>query len=241
MQERAGASDELRRRAAEAALADVRSGMKLGLGTGRTADHFVRLLGEKVRSGALKVVCVATSERTASLAASCGIAVTTLDVEPALDLAVDGADELDAELRLIKGGGGALLRDKIVAFAARQVIVIVDEAKFVGRLGEFPLPVEVVPFGLSATVRAIEMVLGRLGLAKRVALRQSAGQPFVTDNGNRIVDLGLGSIADPEGLARALETIPGVVEHGLFIGLATTAIIAGAGGIKRLSRERSLL
>jgi ribose 5-phosphate isomerase A len=240
MEQRAGQSDELRRRAAEAALGDVTGGMKLGLGTGRTAEHFVRLLGEKVRGG-FSVTCVATSERTASLAASCGIAVATLDTEPVLDLAVDGADEMDAELRLIKGGGGALLREKIVAYAAKRFLVIVDEAKFVERLGAFPLPVEVVPFGLTATVKAIETTLGRLGLSGRIALREAAGQPFVTDNGNRIVDLHLGAIPDPASLARGLETIPGVVEHGLFIGLATAAIIAGAGGIKRLSRERSLL
>jgi ribose 5-phosphate isomerase A len=239
MQDRPGPSDELRRRAAEAALEEVRPGMKLGLGTGRTAEHFVRLLGERVRSGDLDVTAVATSERTASLAASCGIAVATLDDQPVLDLAVDGADEIDAGLRLIKGGGGALLREKIVAFAAKQFVVIIDEAKFVERLGAFPLPVEVVPFGIAATVRAIEETLGRLGLAGRIVHRQAAGQTYVTDNGNRIVDLNLGSIPDPEGLARALEPIPGVVEHGLFIGLATAAIIAGAGGIKRLQQDRS--
>jgi ribose 5-phosphate isomerase A len=170
---------------------------------------------------------------------SCGIVVTTLEVEPELDLAVDGADEVDGELRLIKGGGGALLREKIVANAAAKFIVIVDEAKLVGTLGAFPLPVEVVPFGMGATVRAVERALSELGLNGAIKVRQTGDRPYLTDNGNRILDLGLGRIPDPEGLARALETIPGVVEHGLFIGLATAAIIAGAGGVRRLSKERS--
>jgi ribose 5-phosphate isomerase A len=226
-------SDDLRRRAAEAALDDVQARMKIGLGTGRTADHFVRLLGERVRAG-LDVTCVATSERTASLAASVGIRVATLDAEPVLDLAVDGADEIDGKLRLIKGGGGALLREKIVAHASRRFVVIVDEAKLVRELGAFPLPVEVVPFGLAATVRGVEAVLGRLGLAGAVVERQAAGRPYLTDNGNRILDLRLGRIPDPEALAQSLKSIPGVVEHGLFIGMASAAIIAGQGGLKRL-------
>jgi ribose 5-phosphate isomerase A len=236
----AGASDELRRQAAAAALADVQPGMKVGLGTGRTAEHFVRLLGERVKEG-LEVTGIATSERTASLAASVGIRVTTLDAEPVLDLAVDGADEVDPELRLIKGGGGALLREKIVAHAARRFVVIVDEAKLVQELGAFPLPVEVVPFGLGATVRAVESALGRLGLTAVVGERQAGGKAYVSDNGNRILDLQLGRIPAPEALAQALRSIPGVVEHGLFIGMASAAIIAGRGGIKRLLSASSSL
>jgi ribose 5-phosphate isomerase A len=238
-QDAAAQADEWRRRAAEAAIADVSDGMRLGLGTGRTAEHFVRLLGERVRDG-LNVVAVATSERTATLAALVGIPVATLDTEPVLDLAIDGADEVDARLRLIKGGGGALLREKIVANAAGRFIVIVDEAKLVAQLGAFPLPVEIVPFGLTATVRAIERALGALGIAGAIVLRTRSDQPFVTDNGNRIVDLHLGRIANPEAVAAALAAIPGVVEHGLFIGMATAAIIAGAGGVRRLSPDRTL-
>jgi ribose 5-phosphate isomerase A len=151
-----------------------------------------------------------------------------------LDLAVDGADEIDARLRLIKGGGGALLREKIVANAARRFIVIVDEAKYVETLGAFPLPVEAVAFGLAATVRAIEVALRQLGLDGSIIERQAAGKPYVTDNGNRILDLQLGRIPDPERLAAGLQSIPGVVEHGLFIGMASAAIIAGQGGLKRL-------
>ena len=238
MLDKAGPLDDLRRAAAEAALADVHSGMKLGLGTGRTAEHFVRLLGERVRGG-LDVVGVATSERTASLAATVGIRVASLDAEPVLDLAVDGADEIDRELRLIKGGGGALLREKIVANAARRFIVIVDEAKFVERLGAFPLPVEVVAFGMVATTKAIERVLSQLALAGAVMPRQSEGKAFVTDSGNRILDLHIGRIPDPERLAQALANTPGVVEHGLFIGMASAAIIAGVGGLRRISRDGS--
>ncbi len=229
-------ADALRKRAAAAALEDVRPGMKLGLGTGRTAEHFVRLLGERVKQG-FALTTVATSERTAALARSVGIRVVTLDDEPVLDLAIDGADEIDADLRLIKGGGGALLREKIVANAAKRFLVIVDEAKYVQTLGAFPLPVEVLPFGFAATAKAIERTLDQLGLAGPVVLRRNGADPYVTDNGNRIVDLKLGRIPDPDGLALALQAIPGVVEHGLFIGLASAAIIAGPGGLKRLSRD----
>jgi ribose 5-phosphate isomerase A len=184
-------------------------------------------------------MAVATSERTAAIAASVGIPITSLDQEPVLDLAIDGADEVDPQLRLIKGGGGALLREKIVANAARRFVVIADEAKFVQQLGAFPLPVEVVPFGLAATVGAIGRGLSNLGLDAPVVLRQAAGTPFVTDNGNRVLDLHLGRIPDPEGVERLLKSIPGVVEDGLFIGLAAAAIIAGAGGVRRLSRNQS--
>jgi ribose 5-phosphate isomerase A len=238
MLDKAGQAEAWRHQAAEAALAEVRPGMKLGLGTGRTAEEFVRLLGVRAKAG-LEVICVATSERTAALALSVGLDVTTLDAEPALDLAVDGADEVDPRLRLIKGGGGALLREKIVANAARRFVVIADEAKFVPVLGAFPLPVEIVQFGQTATIRAIERALGSAGLAGAIVLRRAGDQPFVTDNGNLIVDLRLGRIPDPELLQRALAAIPGVVEHGLFIGMASAAIIAGTGGVRRLSQDQS--
>ena len=228
--------DELRRMAAAEALGAVEAGMKLGLGTGRTADHFVRLLGAKVRAG-FDVVGVPTSERTAALAKTEGIRLATLDQEPALDLTVDGADEIDPELRLIKGGGGALLREKIVAAASARMIVIVDAAKLVPVLGAFPLPIEVVPFGLAATRRAIEAAATALDLGGAIALRAADGRAFVTDGGHYILDASFGRIADPERLAARLSAIPGVVEHGLFIGLASAAIVAHPNRIEWLSRD----
>jgi ribose 5-phosphate isomerase A len=230
--------DELRRQAAEAALLAVEPGMKLGLGTGRTAEHFIRLLGVKVRAG-FDLVAVPTSERTADLAESEGIRLTTLDNEPALDLTVDGADEIDPSLRMIKGGGGALLREKIVAAASARMTVIVDAAKQVPVLGAFPLPIEVVPFGLAATRRAIDAAFAALGLSGPVTLRQVEGRPYLTDGGHFILDASLGRIEAPEALADRLSGIPGVVEHGLFIGLASAAIIAHPNGIEWLSRDRS--
>jgi ribose 5-phosphate isomerase A len=217
--------EALRLRAAEAALGVVEPGMKLGLGSGRTAEHFVRLLGARVRAG-LDVVGVPTSQRTAGLAQSEGIRLTTLDEHPALDLTVDGADEIDPRRRLIKGGGGALLREKIVASASARMLVVADEAKLVAVLGAFPLPIEIVTFGLGATVRAIEKTAARLGLSGPIRLRTEGDQPFVTDGGHVIVDASFGRIPDPDALAAALDAIPGVVEHGLFIGLASAAIIA---------------
>lgn len=214
-----------RRRAAEVAVGEVHAGMRLGLGTGRTAEHFVRLLGVRVRDG-LDVVGVPTSDRTERLARAEGIRLTTLDADPVLDLAVDGADEIDPRLRLIKGGGGALLREKIVAAASKKMIVIADAAKLVAALGACPLPIEVAPFGVGATRAAVERVAGRLGLSGPIVLRTSGDRPFVTDSGNHILDASFGRIPDPDTLADELSRIPGVIEHGLFLGLATTAIIA---------------
>ncbi len=229
------ADDDMRRRAAAAALDDVKPGMKLGIGSGRTAEHFVRLLGERVRTG-LAIVGVPTSERTAQLARAEGISLTTLDEEPELDLVVDGADEIDRELRLIKGGGGALLREKIIATAARRMIVIAEAAKLVDALGAFPLPVEIIPFGAAATRRAVEHAVANIGLAGAMTLRERDGRPFITDSGNHIVDISFGRIPDPDRLARELDAIPGVVEHGLFIDLATAAVVADDNGVKRLTR-----
>ncbi len=228
-------SDGQKREAARRATELLQSGMRLGLGSGSTARHFVDLVGEKVAAG-LDLRCVATSEATAAQARALGIPLATLEELPELDLTVDGADEIDHELRLIKGGGGALLREKIVAAASKRMAVIADETKLVRRLGAFPLPVEVVPFGLAATRRHVEGALAELGLSGPIRLRGGA-RPFVTDGGHYILDCSLGAIADPERLAETLSRIPGVVEHGLFIGYARTAIIGLSGRVEVLSRD----
>jgi ribose 5-phosphate isomerase A len=226
--------DELKRRAAARAVEIVRDGMRLGLGTGSTAAQFVALLGARVRGG-LRVVGVPTSEATRAQAEREGIPVTTLDETPDLDLTIDGADELDDGLRLIKGGGGALLREKIVASASRRMVVVADGAKRVATLGRYPLPIEVVPFGLATTRRAIEAAAARVGCAGDIRLRTAPnGLPFATDGGHLILDASFGRIERPEQLAAALAAIPGVVEHGLFIGLATGAIIATEQGLVEL-------
>jgi len=228
--------DDLKRQAAARALEQVRDGMKLGLGTGSTAKHFVELLGLRVRDG-LRVVGVPTSEATRADAARCGVPLTTLDEVDRLDLTVDGADEIDPALNLIKGGGGALLREKIVASASDRMIVIADETKWVDLLGRFPLPVEVIPFGLAATQRAIGKAFAQAGVSGQMEVRKGKdGHVFVTDGGHWIVDAHLGRITDAPRLAGLLTSIPGVVEHGLFIGLASTAMLAGAQGIRVVER-----
>ncbi len=227
-------SDDLKKQVAQAALPHVRAGMKLGLGTGSTAAHFIEALAEKVRAG-LDVIGVPTSEQTARQATGAGIELSSLDETPRLDLTVDGADEIGPDLVLIKGGGGALLREKIVAHASEHMLVIADESKVVDAVGAFPLPIEVVSFGLAATRIAIETAAGRLGLAGELALRQHAGQTYLTDSGNIILDASFGPISDPQALASALGAIPGSVEHGLFIGLASTALIAETGGVREIN------
>lgn len=226
--------EQLKRQAAERAAAIVRPGMKLGLGTGSTAAHFVDCIGEKVRDG-LDVICVPTSERTRVQAEGLNIKLSTLDETPDLDLTVDGADEFDPKLRLIKGGGGALLREKIVAAASKRMVVITDASKEVEKLGKFKLPVEADLFGLTATARQIERAAASTGCQGPVSLRHSSpGGRFISDGGNAIFDCDFGVIPDPDALAIALNAIPGVVEHGLFIGLASAIIIADPAGIRVL-------
>lgn len=224
-----------KRQAAARALDWVQSGMRVGLGTGSTARHLVDLLGEKVRAG-FEVVGVPTSEATRRQAEECGIRLTTLDETPELDLTIDGADEIDPDLSLIKGGGGALLREKIVASASARMIVIADESKWVSALGKFPLPIEVVPFGLAATQRQVRAALGA-GDSTVIALRAGKdGHPFVTDGGHFILDASLDRISEPRALADRLVAIPGVVEHGLFIGMASAVVLAGVNGIRVVER-----
>ncbi|WP_440983554.1 ribose-5-phosphate isomerase RpiA [Shinella sumterensis] len=227
---------EMKIKAAEAALAHVEDGMRLGIGTGSTAEEFVRLLAEKV-AGGLSVEGVPTSERTARLCLELGVPLKSLDELPELDLTIDGADEVDGRLRLIKGGGGALLREKIVACASRRMIVIADESKVVETLGAFKLPIEVNPFGLVATRIAIEKLATRLGLSGAIDLRASGDGTFTTDGGHYILDASFGRIPDADALARNLNDIPGVVEHGLFINIASLAVIAGPAGARTLTAK----
>ncbi|WP_457299670.1 ribose-5-phosphate isomerase RpiA [Phyllobacterium sp. P5_D12] len=223
----------LKIKAAAEALTYVKDGMRLGIGTGSTAEEFVRLLAGKVASG-MNVIGVPTSERTAALCRELGIKLSTLEETPQLDLTIDGADEVDSDLTLIKGGGGALLREKIVAAASSEMIVIADESKLVNMLGAFPLPIEVNRFGLAATKLAIEQASRRLGLSGPVTLRMTGDEAFVTDGGHLILDASFGRIPDTRALSNALHAIPGVVEHGLFLGLARVAILAGADGVRTL-------
>ncbi|MCJ2015500.1 ribose-5-phosphate isomerase RpiA [Methylobacterium sp. J-076] len=217
---------DLRRAAAARALDLVEPGMRLGLGTGSTAAAFVDLLGARVRDG-LDVVGVPTSEATHRQAEGLGIRLARLDEVPHLDLTIDGADEVDDHLRLIKGGGAALLREKIVACASDRMVVIADAAKRVATLGAFPLPIEVNLFGLAATRLAVEAAVAAAGCQGPVDLRLGKdGKPVMTDGGHAILDARLGTIPDPERLGAALWSVPGVVEHGLFLGIATAAILA---------------
>ncbi|PPD28859.1 MAG: ribose 5-phosphate isomerase A [Hyphomicrobium sp.] len=233
-------SNALKRLAAEHALDLIEPGMRLGLGTGSTARHLVDLLGARVKAG-LDVLCVPTSEATRIQARELGIPLTTLDDTPMLDLTIDGADELDADLRLIKGGGGALLREKIVATASERMVVIADNSKRVDMLGAFPLPVEVVRFGFAATRNMIEMLAADAGCRGEIKLRMGQDrQPFVTDGGNYIFDCAFGRIEEPDALDEALKLIPGVVENGMFLGIADAAIIAGPDGIEVIEDQFDL-
>ena len=222
-----------KRAAAARALEFVRPGMRLGLGTGSTAKHFVELPSRLAVSATL---AVPTSEATHKQALACGIPLSTLDETPALDLTIDGADEIAPDLTLIKGGGGALLREKIVAAASAQMIVIADDSKWVSALGRFPLPVEIAPFGATATRRTVERALGAQPDALTLRTGKD-GHAFVTDGGHFILDAALGRIDDPRAAALALAAVPGVMEHGLFLDLASMAVLGGPGGVRIVERR----
>ena len=226
----------LKRAAAARALDFVEDGMKLGLGTGSTADLFLELLAERINGG-LKVTGTPTSERTATKSRQLNIPLAELDVLGELDLCVDGADEADSDLALIKGGGGALLREKIVAACAKRMVVIADESKLVKELGAFPVPVEVIPFGHATTKMRIVNAAAALGYRNlEPKLRMKDGAPYRTDNGNVIYDCPFAAIDNVPALAAALSPLTGVVEHGLFVNMASVLILAGANGVRVLTR-----
>ncbi len=228
-------ADEQKKAAALAALDYVKPGMKLGLGTGSTANHFITALAEKVKAG-LDVQCVATSRATFELGQSLGLKMVTLEQQPYLDITVDGADEFDDKFQLIKGGGGALLFEKIVATSSKYMIVIADQSKKVATLGKFPLPVEVVPFGVNATAWKLERALRICGLKGRLVMRLKDGRPFVTDGGNAIIDISLGAINDADRLGNLLSVTPGVVDHGLFIGICGIILMGTDDGVKTFKK-----
>jgi ribose 5-phosphate isomerase A len=226
----------MKRAAAARALDYVQDGMKLGLGTGSTAEAFLDVLAPRVRGG-LKIIGVATSERTAQKARSLGIPIAELDSQAPLDLTVDGADEADRDLNLIKGGGGAHLREKIVATSSRKMIVIADASKLVAKLGRFPLPVEVSTFGHGTTAARIVAAAQKLHYRSvPIALRMKDEAPYKTDGGNYIYDCSFGVITDAAALAEAISDIPGVVEHGLFVGIASALVLAGADSVEVIER-----
>jgi len=229
--------DHLKHQAAARAVEFVTNGMRVGLGSGSTSEVFINLLGARVRGG-LDIVGVPTSERTAQLARSLGIALGNLNDLAPLDLDVDGADEADDALDLIKGGGGALLREKIVAASSKKFIVMIHGSKLVAKMGAFPLPVEVIEFGHVETAKRIAAAVAALGYGDvPVTLRKKADAPYKTDNGNVIYDVAFGPvIAETAKLATALSCVPGVVEHGLYIGIATTLIVARDEGIEVIER-----
>ncbi len=222
------ALDQEKQAAARAAAELVESGSIVGLGSGSTATYAIRLLGQRVRES-LKIVGIPTSQKTKQLAEQLGIPLSTLDEHPQIDIDIDGADEIDPHLNLIKGGGGALLREKIIASASRRFIVVGDSSKQVAHLGKFPPPVEVIPFAQSLISKRIA------GLGAQVSLR-GAGNPYVTDEGHHILDCKFGEIADPPALAEKLRSIPGVVEHGLFIGMAELALVGKDGRVIQIRR-----
>ena len=227
--------EEQKKAAAQAAVDLVRPGMKIGLGTGSTANYFIDLLGAKVREG-FDVKAVPTSRASYDRAKQNGITLITLEEFPRLDLTVDGADEFDANFNLIKGGGGALLMEKIVASSSRYMFVIADESKQVTRLGKFPLPIEVVPFGFKATAWKIETALKSCNLAAKLTVRVRDGKPVQTDAGNIIIDAAIGWIPDPLRLSNTLKFLPGVVDHGLFIGMCGRVLLGTKDGVKQLDK-----
>src|SRR5580704_11161724 len=225
-----GKSDQEKEAAARASLQFVKDGQVVGLGTGSTAAYFIKLLGDEVKRG-LRIRGIPTSVRSGELAASLGIPLTTLDECQEIAVTVDGADEVDPQLRLIKGGGGAMLREKIVASATRQLVIVADASKQVPVLGKFPLPVEVIRFAQALVAKRIA------ALGANVTIRQAAdGKPYVTDENNHILDCRFGQIPDANGLARELSDMPGVVEHGLFVGMASVVLFARGSEIVELRR-----
>jgi len=225
------ANDQEKEAAARASLNYIEDGQVVGLGTGSTAAFFIKLLGEKVRNG-LRIRGIPTSDRSRELALSLGIPIITLDDAQEIAVTVDGADEVDPQLRLIKGGGGAMLREKIVASATKKLVIVADASKQVARLGKFPLPVEVIRFAQTLVTKRIE------ALGAHVTLRKNADDsPYLTDENNHVLDCRFGEIRDPDGLARQLSEMPGVVEHGLFIGMASVVLFARGSEIVELKRQ----
>jgi len=220
--------DQEKEAACRAAAKLVRDGDIVGLGTGSTAHFAVVALGERVKAG-LKIIGIPTSVQTGELARAVGIPLTTLDEHPEIDITIDGADEVDPQLRLIKGGGGALLREKVIAAASKKMVVVVDSSKVVPVLGKFPLPVEIVSFARTV----VEKKIVSLGGSPKLRAKPD-GSPFITDNGNQILDCSFGKIADPPALARILSDTPGIVEHGLFIGLAKLALVGRGDRVEEL-------
>jgi ribose 5-phosphate isomerase A len=228
-------TEDQKKAAALAAFDYIKPGMKVGLGTGSTANHFIRELAVRVKNG-LDVECVATSRATFKLASDLGLKMTTLEKNPYLDVTVDGTDEFDGSFQLIKGGGGALLVEKIVASSSRYMVVIADQSKKVNTLGRFPLPVEVVPFGVNATAWKIERALKICNLKGKLVLRLKEGKPFVTDSGNAIIDVSIGAIPEPGRLDALLDVIPGVIENGLFVDICGIVLMGTDEGVKTFRR-----
>ena len=221
--------------AAQKAFEYVEDGMKLGLGTGSTADEFTKILSDNVKNG-LDVICVPTSENTKDLAESLNIPLASLENLNFLDLTVDGADEVDDDLSLLKGGGGALLREKIIAFNSKKMIVIADDTKKVSKLGEFRLPIELIKFEHKITINRVLEKLENIGYSGTAELRVINGNPFTTDSENLIYDLSIGLIEEPAIIDSLLNSIPGVVENGLFVDMANIVIIGEQNGVKIIEK-----
>ncbi|MGB7130210.1 MAG: ribose-5-phosphate isomerase RpiA [Candidatus Sulfotelmatobacter sp.] len=224
------ANEQEKEAAAQASLRFIKDGQVVGIGSGSTAAYFIKSLGEQVKNG-LRIRGIPTSEHSRQLAASLGIPLTTWDECPEIHVTVDGADEVDPQLHLIKGGGGALLREKIVASASKQVVIVADSSKRVPVLGKFGLPVEVIKFAQAVVKNKIE------ALGASVSLRQVNGRPYLTDEDNYIFDCHFGEIAGPDRLARQLSDVPGIVEHGLFIGIASVVLVAEGREVIELRRQ----
>jgi len=226
-------AEEQKQAVGEAALQHVKDGMKVGLGTGSTAAWFVKAVAREVKAG-MKLTLVSTSVQTTTLAESLGLTIKDINDVGTLDLCVDGADEIGEGLALIKGGGGALLREKLIWEQAKTCVVIADAGKHVATMGKFPLPVEVEPFAYKGTVNRICDVLLEFDIHKVPVMRKTHGQPFITDGGNLIFDVACGAINEPSGLAAALKSLTGVVDHGLFLDLAEVALLGTEDGVKTI-------